>query len=175
MKLDLAPRHPHFARTIHFCTFLFCESVGSDVCVEEHQVTWGRSLKEFYSAGKIGSMNLQLMTIGVQKIQRFAFAMVLLPDLHCRGFDPLYERSEVALANSKGDMIVGRAKRSRYIALQRKTDPHITCKEVSPSIPTCNRFQSKHSPIKIERTIQVGYRKRDVIEPRNHRYKVTPI
>jgi hypothetical protein len=76
--------------------------------VEENEFLRRASLEGFNTAAKTGCMYLQFVTVRVQKIQRVAFAVILLPS-RCAGIDQTRtKRLEIGLRCRECNVVISR-------------------------------------------------------------------
>src|SRR5882762_5115988 len=116
----------------------------------------------------IPGVDLELVAIGIEEIQRGTFAAVVLPDRRPRGTDPRGGVLELRAGDAEGDVGVFRQRRRPGPLVKRKAQPQIAGKEVGAFAPARQRLCSQCLDVEAERTVEVPHRKGDVIEPTDH-------
>jgi hypothetical protein len=139
---------------------------------EQDKILRWAFLESFNTALETGCVYLQFVTIGVQKVQRVAFAVILLPS-GCAGIgqtrtqwlevDVRYGECNVAIRRIQG--AIGE------LHLERKAQPKITRCQVCTSVPARYWPQAKNVGVEDKSAVQIGYRQREVIQARNHNQK----
>lgn len=143
--------------------------------IEQNQFFWRVSLERFNAALEVGHMNLQLVTVGVEKVERIAFAAILLPLLCSDSHEALTKRMKIGHGDGECNVIVGRIRGAAGdIGFERKAHPEVACTEIRAFIPACYGKQTKDFVIEAKCPIQIGYRQGYVIQPGDHFQRLTP-
>lgn len=111
-------------------------------------------------------MQLQLVPVRVEKIERRPFAFVLLPDGDARLLEPLRERFKISLRHGK--RVVGIvAFLRRHITARlvvRQADPQIATGEIGPGIPAGVQRQPQQFVPEGDAFLQVADREGQMVE-----------
>ncbi len=114
-------------------------------------------------------MNLEFMTIGIEKVERFAGAGVELPFLGIVDEELFAQGVKFLRRNDEGNMGVGRVVgRFRSGLVESQADPEVTGPQVGALVPSHEGLEADQIRIKMEGTFQVGYGKGDMAESRDH-------
>jgi hypothetical protein len=129
-------------------------------------------LESFNTALGTGCVYLQFVTIGVQKVERVAFAVILLPSGCTSIGQTRTEQLEVGVRYGECNVIISRIQGTiGELRLERKAQPKISRCQVCTSVPARYRPQAKNVGVEDKSAVQIGYRQRDVIQARNHSQK----
>jgi hypothetical protein len=139
---------------------------------EQDKILRWAFLESFNTALETGCVYLQFVTIGIQKVQRVAFAVILLPS-GCAGIGQTRTKwLEVGFRYGECNVVISQIQGTiGEVHLERKAKPKITRCQVCTSVPARHWFQSKNVGVEDESAVQIGYRQREVIQARNHTQK----
>ena len=114
-------------------------------------------------------MYLQFVTVRVDKIQRVAFAVILLSS-RCAGIDQTRtKRLEIGLRYRECNVVISRIQGTvGEIGFEGKAQPKIARRQVCTSVPARHWPQAKNFGVEAKSAVQIDYRQRDMIQTRNH-------
>jgi len=139
---------------------------------EQNKFSGGRPLQGLNATLKSSDMDLQFVTVRVQKVERVTLAMVLLPLLRSGVDQPGTKRLVVRCRYGKRDVVVCQIQGPfRQVRFEGQTYPEIACSEVRALVPASCRAKPQILAIKAECAIQIDDRQCDVIQARNHTQK----
>jgi hypothetical protein len=139
---------------------------------EQDKILRWAFLESFNTALETGCVYLQFVTIGVQKVQRVAFAVILLPSGCTSIGQTRTEQLEVGVRYGECNVIISRIQGTiGELRLERKAQPKISRCQVCTSVPARYWPQAKNVGVEDKSTVQIGHRQREVIQARNHTQK----
>lgn len=111
-------------------------------------------------------MQLQLVPVRVEKIERRPLAFVLLPDGDARLLQPLRERFKIFFRHGKRVVGVVALLRRHVLArlVVRQADPQIAAGEIGPGIPAGVQRKPQQLVPEGDAFLQVADRKGQVVE-----------
>jgi len=111
-------------------------------------------------------VQLQLVPVRVEKIERRPLAFVLLPDGDARLLEPLRERFKIRLRHGKCVVGVVALLRRHILArlVVRQADPQIAAGEIGPGIPAGVQGQAQQLVPEGNAFLQVADREGQVVE-----------
>lgn len=115
-------------------------------------------------------MQLQLVPVRVEKIERRPLAFVLLPDGDARLLEPLREGFKIRFRDGKCVMGVVALLRRHILArlVVRQADPQIAAGEIGPGIPAGVQGQPQQLVPEGDAFLQVADREGQVVERLQH-------
>lgn len=115
-------------------------------------------------------MQLQLVPVRVEKIERRPLAFVLLPDGDARLLQPVRERFKIRLRHGKRVVGVVALLRRHILArlVVRQADPQIAAGEIGPGIPAGVERQPQQLVPEGDAFLQVADREGQVVERLQH-------
>lgn len=115
-------------------------------------------------------MQLQLVPVRVEKIERCPLAFVLLPDGDARLLEPLRERFKIFFRHGKRVVGVVALLRRHVPArlVVRQADPQIAAGEIGPGIPAGVQRQPQQLVPEGDAFLQVADREGQVVERLQH-------
>ena len=116
--------------------------------------------------GEATHVQLQLVPVRVEKIERCPLAFVLLPDGDARLLEPLRERFKIRFRHGKRVVGVVALLRRHVLArlVVRQTDPQIAAGEIGPGIPAGVQRQPQQLVPEGDAFLQVADREGQVVE-----------
>ncbi len=137
--------------------------------LEQDKFSRRRPPQSIHTARKIGDMNLQLVTVRIEEVERVTLAVILLPLLRSGVDQTRTKRLVIRRRHGKRDVVVCRIQRAfNQFRFEGQTHPEIACCEVCTFIPASHGTKPQSFTVEAECAIQIGDRKRDVIQARNH-------
>src|SRR5688572_5418601 len=108
-------------------------------------------------------MDLELMAVRVQEVQRLALAAILLPDLSTRFDDRRSDRGELVRTHVKGDVrVVVTASRLRRALDERH--PELTGEDIGTLRPLGQQAAPQHIAIERDRGLDIRGRERHMVD-----------
>lgn len=136
---------------------------------KQNKFPGGRSLQGLNATLKTGDMDLQFVTVRVEKVERVTLAVVLLPLLRSVVDQPGTKRLVVRCRYGKRDVVVCPIQAAfGQVRFEGQTYPKIACSEVRALIPASYWTKPQSVAVEAECAVQIDDRKRDVIQARNH-------
>ena len=120
------------------------------------------------AAGQIAGMDLQLVPVRIEKIERFAFAAIALPLFDAVLAQPLADLLNVFRRYAEGVMGVIARALLRPGLIPRQTQPQRPQREISAALPAGVRGKPQQMTIKFEAAIEIADGERQVIEAGQH-------
>src|SRR6202048_4506042 len=102
----------------------------------------------------VPGMDLELVAVGVEKIERGTFTAVVLPDRRPRGADPRGGVIELRAGDAEGDVGVFRQRRRPGPLINGKAQPQIAGKEVGAFAPARQRLCPQRLDVEAERPVE---------------------
>ena len=111
-------------------------------------------------------MQLQLVPVRVEKVERRPLAFVLLPDGDARLLKPLRERFKIRFRHGKRVVGIVALLRRHVLArlVVRQADPQFAAGEIGPGIPAGVQRQTKQFVPEGDAFLQVADREGQVVE-----------
>jgi hypothetical protein len=143
--------------------------------LEQDKFSRRRPSQGLHTALKVSDMNLQLVPVRIEEVERVTLAVILLPLLRSGVYETGAQGRIIRSRHGKRDVIVCRIQRAfRQFRFESQAYPEIARRQVRALILAGYGTKTHDFAVEAKGLLQIDDRKRYVIQARNHIQKPTP-